>query len=81
MNSMNGKGAAPRPLSVEREEYERRWSSVFKDWGDAHHQTKDGEVPAEASEDEDDAELAADIAALIGQERAKKTASPPHETD
>jgi hypothetical protein len=27
---MNGKGSTPRPLSVSREEFSKRWDRVFK---------------------------------------------------
>lgn len=30
-DNMNGKGDSPRPLSIEREEYGRRWAETFRD--------------------------------------------------
>ena len=29
MSGQNGKGSRPRPLSISRQEYERRWEAIF----------------------------------------------------
>ena len=39
---MAGKGDRPRPLAIERKEYERRWERTFKKGDRAEEEEQDG---------------------------------------